>query len=87
MREVNIELARRMLEKSREANLVQAYVEMEQLHRRNAQRRNLLDAKQAPNFPRLSLKYLRNITFGEYQLNLTPAYIQDKLQRENEEVF
>jgi len=40
-----------------------------------------------PFFPSLNLNYLKELTVGIYQINLAPAYIEDKLQREETEVF
>lgn len=39
------------------------------------------------DFPELTIEYLENLTVGCYQIGLAPSYIQDKLQRENNEVF
>lgn len=44
-----------------------------------------MDQNQIIGFPRLTLQDLRDITFGEYQLQLAPSYIQDRLQREDRE--
>ena len=41
----------------------------------------------ALHFPRFSLTDLRDLCFSVYQVNLVPSYIQDKLQREDEEEF
>ncbi|XP_043476347.1 uncharacterized protein LOC122507609 [Leptopilina heterotoma] len=87
MEGANAQLARQMLQKSREPNIVQAYVELEELHRRNARRWILLNDNEVPDFPRITLEYLKGVTFGEYQIELSPAYIQDKLQRENDQTF
>lgn len=82
----NAELAQIMLQKSRIPNVVQTRVEMDNLHTRNA-RWIHLNANHVPFFPRLNLNYLKELTVGIYQINLAPAYIQDKLQREQAEVF
>ncbi|KAJ8672725.1 hypothetical protein QAD02_003985 [Eretmocerus hayati] len=39
------------------------------------------------DFPILTVEDLRQITAGVYQVNLAPAYIQDKLIRDQNEVF
>ena len=83
----NYKLARKMIEKSKEANIVRALVEVEKLHTRNAHRWLKLDEADLHDFPILSLEFLENLTFGTYQLKLSPSYIQDKLLRENDELF
>jgi len=40
-----------------------------------------------PNFPRLTLEHLRDLTVGVYQVYLAPSYIQDKIQRDEQEEF
>lgn len=84
MQNANAEMARVMLEKAREVNILQARVEADEMHRRNGQWIQL-DQNQIIGFPRLTLQDLRDITFGEYQLQLAPSYIQDRLQREDRE--
>lgn len=86
MEGATVELARSILAKAQNANVVHARVEVEQLQRRNG-RWVHLDANHLPRFPRLTLDYLRELTVGVYQVNLAPSYIQDKLQRENHEVL
>lgn len=81
----DVHMARRMLDKSREPNVVQARVEIDNLQRRRGQWARLEDNNIA--FPRLSLDYLRNLTFGIYQISLAPSYVQEKLQREENEEF
>ena len=39
------------------------------------------------DFPVLTMENLENLTFGTYQYKLAPSYVQDKIQRENDEVF
>lgn len=46
-----------------------------------------MDVQQIPDFPILDLEYLKDLTVGIYQINLTPSYVQDKLQREGQEEF
>lgn len=84
---VNAELAREMLEKSRQPNVVQAIVESENLQARNAQRWIKLTSDHVQNFPLLTLDFLRDLTIGVYQVNLSPSYVQDKLRREANEEF
>ena len=68
------EVAKRMLEKSRTPNVVQARVEMDNLNTRNA-RWTQLNANHVPYFPTLDFNYLMDLTIGIYQLKLAPAYI------------
>lgn len=74
------ELATQMLEKWQEVNIVQARVEAENLPLRNGNW-VLLNHIHVPEFPRLTLQYLKNL-IGVYHVQLSAAYIQDKLQRE-----
>lgn len=83
---VNAQLARKMLEKSQTVNIVQARVEADNLRNRNGQWRKL-NQHQVPNFPRLTLDHLRDLTVGVYQVNLALSYIQDKIQRDGQEEF
>ena len=87
MADADIVLARRLLEKAEEPNVVQALVELDNLQNRNAQRWLRLNAVDLNDFPILDLEYLRNFTFGTYQIQLSASYVQDKVQRENDEVF
>ena len=48
---------------------------------------NLLNKNHVPGFPIFDLNYLKQITFGIYQLGLAPSYIQDKLNYDGTEVF
>lgn len=77
-------LAHQFLAKAQEPNIVQALVEVENLHTRNAERWVSLSANQLNDFPILDLDYLKDITTGTYQLGLAPSYIQDKLQRDGD---
>lgn len=87
MEGANAELAQRLLERAREPNVVQALVEAQNLHTRNAQRWVRLNAGQIQDFPILTIQRLKDLTFGIYQVKLAPSYVQDKLQREGEEEF
>lgn len=86
MQEADGELAETMLRRAREPNVVQTRVENDHLERRNGGWVRL-NENHAPNFPRLDIDYLKEITMGIYQINLSPSYIQDKLQREGTETF
>lgn len=46
-----------------------------------------MDAEELQDFPVLTLEYLKTLTVGIYQIELAPSYIQDKLQREDHEIF
>lgn len=87
MEEANVNTAQRFLQRAREPNLVQALVEVDNLHTRNAQRWIRLNSEHVPDFPVLDLHYLRELTIGIYQIHLAPSYIQDKLQRDDAEEF
>ncbi|KAJ8685550.1 hypothetical protein QAD02_021343 [Eretmocerus hayati] len=54
----------------------------ENLAARNAQRWVRLDDGQLNDFPILTKDYLKDLTFGVYQVGLAPSYVQDKLQRD-----
>lgn len=77
-------LAREILDRVKIPNVVQARVELDNLTARNAQWTRI-DHRSVPDFPVLDLAYLKDLTVGVYQINLAPAYIQDKLLRENED--
>ncbi|KAL1488612.1 hypothetical protein ABEB36_014415 [Hypothenemus hampei] len=83
----DLELARKMLVRSRTPNVLQARLEVDHALRTRHAGWVRLTADHAPRFPYLDLDYLKDLTLGVYQLNLAPAYIQDKLQREDLEVF
>lgn len=85
MADADVNVARRMLEQSRAPNLIQQRVENEGLIRRRAQW-IALQGNQV-RFPHLTVDYLRNLTFGTYQISLAPSYVQDKLQHEDDEEF
>lgn len=87
MQGTDAEMARKMLEKARSVNVVQALVEVDNLHTRNAQRWVRLNAQEILDFSILDLDYLKDVTVGIYQVKLAPSYVQDKLQREGDEEF
>ena len=86
MEQKSFEVAERILEKYRTPNVIQARVEMDNLHLRKA-RWAQLNANNVPYFPRLDFSYLMDLSMRIYQLKLISAYIQDKLQRERAEQF
>lgn len=68
-------------------NTMQARVEVDPtLKSRNAGWIRL-DQDALPDFPQLTLEYLENLTAGVYQLGLAPAYVQDKIIRDEEDSF
>lgn len=83
MQNATVEIARNMLQRRNDVNVVQARVENDNLRYRNAQWQRLHE--QVSTFPRLEIDYLRDLTLGVYQVNLSPSYIQDKLQRDDDD--
>ena len=61
-------------------NLIQRRVDNELL-RQNRGRWVLLAHNHVPLFPNHTIEYLRELTYGTYQLYLSPSYIQDTLMR------
>lgn len=86
MEEATAEYARRMLERARRENHLKIRVELENLARRNAMWERL-NANQALDFPILDIDYLKDLTMGVYQLSLAASYIQDKVARDEAEIF
>lgn len=80
------ELAREILRRTQEINILQARVEVDNLRNRNARWRPL-NHHDLEDFPHLTLDYVRNVAIGVYQVQLAPSYIQDKLQHEDNDVF
>lgn len=76
-----------LLERARLPNVVQALVEVQQLHTTNRQRWVSLSVHHVDDFPRLSLQDLKDITVGIYQVGLAPGYIQDKLSRQEDDDY
>uniref|UniRef100_A0ABD2WMH4 DDE Tnp4 domain-containing protein n=1 Tax=Trichogramma kaykai TaxID=54128 RepID=A0ABD2WMH4_9HYME len=85
MEDADEEMAEEMLECSTTENAVQARVEAEGLLQRDAQRWVRLSAEQVIDFPELNIEYLKRLTAGVFQIKLAPSYIQDTLQRNNEQ--
>lgn len=81
MRGADIAQAEMLLQRSREDNTLKLIVDNENLLRRHGRFVNL-ENNHVPDFPRLTLEYLRDLTVGTYQLKLAPSYIQDTTQRE-----
>lgn len=87
MQDCTAETARMLLQKAKEPNTVQAKVEVEVLHTRNAQRWVTLSANQIQDFPLITPDQLKDITVGIYQVNLAPSYVQDKFDREQSDEY
>lgn len=71
----DLELAHKILVKSRTPNVLQAKLEVDNALRTRNAGWVRLTADHAPRFPYLDLNYLKDLTLGVYQLNLAPAYI------------
>lgn len=82
----NIQFARRILERFNDVNVIQAKVEAENLQNRIG-RWVQLDHTHVRNFPRLTMEYLKDLTIGVYQIQLSPSYIQEKLQRQEQDIL
>lgn len=80
------ELAQTMKEKIDDVNILQTYIEFENLERRRAIWIRLGE-NQLQGFPRLDLEYLKRLTTGIYQLSLAPSYVQDKRDHDGSEIF
>lgn len=87
MSDGTVEMARSLLTRAADVNMIQVMVEVENLKAKSAQRWVQLNSNFVPEFPSLNWNQLRNLTTGVYQLGLAPSYIQDKLSRDNAEVF
>lgn len=85
----DIEFAERMKQLAVAENVIKTRVEVERLHLRNIANDQWINLNELElqEFPRLTLQYLRDLTFGVYQLKLAPGYVQDKMQRENVDHF
>lgn len=83
MQNATVEVARNMLQRRNNINVVQARVEVDNLILRRGEWERL--DNHLPDFPILDINYLRDLTIGVYQVNLAPGYIQDKLLRDDDE--
>lgn len=86
MNDANEQLAQEMINRFRTPNLIQEKVERERLATRNGTWQRM-DAALFPSFPRITLDYLKDLIFGSYQIRLAPSYIQDKLLRDDVDIF
>lgn len=80
------DLARTMLERAQEVNVLQARIEVDNMLIRRGEWVHF-DENLVQDFPHLDLQYLRDLCFGVYQVYLAPGYIQDKRQREANDVI
>ena len=80
------EMAERLLQKAREPNKLMEKIEREKLKSDTTSSPWFkMDAAEClPGFPRLDLDYLRDLTFGVYQIHQAKSYVHDKLTRDNE---
>uniref|UniRef100_A0ABD2W2Z6 SWIM-type domain-containing protein n=1 Tax=Trichogramma kaykai TaxID=54128 RepID=A0ABD2W2Z6_9HYME len=85
MQSADVPFAQNMLHRSTLINYVQIRVEREGLLQRNVHRWLRLNVNQVNDFPILDENYLENLTAGVFQLELAPSYIQDTLQRDEQE--
>lgn len=83
MNGANAELAQEILQRANQPNAMKDRVENQQLQQRRG-RWVPLNHEHIPNFPELSLEYLRDLTVGTYHINLAASYIQDTRQRERQ---
>lgn len=81
----NAAFARGVLGRADEVNIVQARVEAEGLRNRRARWR-ALNQEHFQLFPRLTVEQLHDLTFGTYQILLSPSHIQDTLLRNENEI-
>lgn len=66
MERADAAMAQQLLEKEKEPNVVQALVEAENLHTKNAHRWVRLNSDQLLDFPVLTLDFLKDLTVGIY---------------------
>lgn len=81
----NVAFARAVLDKAVEVNVVQARIEALGLRTRRARWTDLTQ-EHFQLFPRLTIEQLNDLTFGTYQIYLSPSYIQDTLLRADHEI-
>ena len=81
-----VELAREMLERARELNVVQARVEVERLRFRRGNW-EILEEDSVPRFPRMTLQEVKDLTYGVFQVQLAASYIQDNSAEDRQAEF
>ncbi|CAG2205759.1 unnamed protein product [Mytilus edulis] len=83
--EEHCDIARSMLEKSKQPNLLQERVLKDKaLGKRSREWVPLHDCKHYDNFPKLTVDYLRSLTFGVYQLYQAPNYADQHLDNDGD---
>ncbi|CAH1103874.1 unnamed protein product [Psylliodes chrysocephalus] len=80
-----MDIAVEILNKLDDVNIIQARVEAQNLTTRNGRWRRL-NHMHIPEFPRVEINFLKDLV-GSYHIYLSPSYIQDKLQREENNVL
>ncbi|OXA49105.1 hypothetical protein Fcan01_16229 [Folsomia candida] len=83
----NADEAKEMLRIAAQPNHLMQRVHDERLETRAPTQWFPMTSDHLPAFPHLSLQYLRDLTFGKYQVKLAPAYVQDKNTRDGEYRF
>ncbi|XP_035701232.1 uncharacterized protein LOC118433416 [Folsomia candida] len=83
----NVDEAKEMLRIAAQPNHLMQRVHDERLETRAPTQWFPMTSDHLPAFPHLSLQYLRDLTFGKYQVKLAPAYVQDKNTRDGEYRF
>lgn len=80
------EWAQEMVAQSKKHNKLRTFIEENKLQ---GQRKNweIMRSDSLPEFPKLTLDYLKKLTFGVYQVKLARSYVQDKIQSENQYHF
>lgn len=87
MHDGTIDLAQQMLQKSRQPDLLQARIITERLLTKHGRWKPLIQPNININFPILNLDYLRNLTFGTFQLKMSPSYVKDNEQQLGNTIF
>ena len=80
------ERAEQMLARAQQPNMVQQRVENEGLFRRHGHWNTVAD-QDIPDFPVLDLDYLRDLTFGTFQIAMAPSYVQDNSEEYGDLAF
>lgn len=78
------ELGLVMLEKSKEKNHVQQYVDENNLIKRKVIYKEVNGSNSVDDFPRMTLQSLRDLTLGVYQLKQASMYTEEHLSTEGE---
>lgn len=87
MENANAQYAQVLHNRALSPNIMQARVEVDTTLRSRNAGWVRLDQYALADFPHLTLEYLEDLTAGVYQLSLAPAYVQDKMNRDDDESF